>query len=313
MRKAPHVYSITNPLSSAGQTAGLLSKDKQTAFAPVLLNVDSGDLDVEIAESVFDGTKPAQDAGITVAAAGSLGTELSDQPTESSEVIGILAAMLILTLVLGSLIAMGLPIVTAIVGLGVALACVGLLGHLVAMPDTGATLATMIGLGVGIDYALFLITRHQDQLKDGVEMEESIARAVATSGSAIVFAGSTVVVALVSLRVAGIPLLSTLGLASALAVVTAVLGAISLLPALLGLIKHRIHWLSLPAFLHRQKEPGTGMWASWARVIASIRSGSRSCRWLRSLRSSCPLRASSSAKKTSAQRIPTPPSGRRTT
>jgi uncharacterized membrane protein YdfJ with MMPL/SSD domain len=268
LRKTPHVYSVTNPLSSSGQTAGLLSKDKQTAFAPVLLNVDSGDLDVEIADRVFDATEPAQKAGIKVAAAGSLGTELSDQPTESSEIVGILAAMLILTLVLGSLVAMGLPIITAIIGLAVALFCVGLLGHLVAMPDTGATLATMIGLGVGIDYALFLITRHQDQLKDGVAMEESIARSVASSGSAIVFAGSTVVVALVSLRVAGIPLLSTLGLASALAVVTAVLGAISLLPALLGLLKHRIYWLSLPAFLRGKREPGTGMWASWAGVIA---------------------------------------------
>ena len=98
------------------------------------------------------------------------------------------------------------------------------MGHVVAMPDTGATLATMIGLGVGIDYALFLITRHQEQLDAGMPVEESIARAVATSGSAIVFAGGTVVVALLSLRVAGIPLLSTLGLASAVAVVTAVLG-----------------------------------------------------------------------------------------
>jgi uncharacterized membrane protein YdfJ with MMPL/SSD domain len=269
LRKAPHVYSVTNPLSSGGQTAGLLSKDKQTAFAPVLLDIDSGDLNAEIADRVFDATEPAQKAGIKVAAAGSLGTELSDQPTESSEVIGILAAMLILTLVLGSLVAMGLPIITAILGLAVALGCVGLLGHLVAMPDTGATLATMIGLGVGIDYALFLITRHQDQLRSGVAMEDSIARAVASSGSAIVFAGSTVVVALVSLRVAGIPLLSTLGLASALAVVTAVLGAISLLPALLGLLKHRIAWLSLPGFMRGgHREPGTGMWASWARVIA---------------------------------------------
>ena len=267
LRKAPHVYSVTNPLSSGGQTAGLLSKDKQTAFAPVLLSIDTGDLNEEISQQVFDATEPAQAAGIKVAAAGSIGTDLSDQPTEISEVVGILAAMLILTLVLGSLMAMGMPIVTAVVGLGVALACVGLLGHLVAMPTTGATLATMIGLGVGIDYALFMITRHQDQLKTGMEMGESIARAVATSGSAIVFAGGTVVVALISLRVAGIPLLSTLGLASALAVVTAVLGAISLLPALLGLLKHRIYWAPVPAFLHRQKEPGTGMWAAWARII----------------------------------------------
>jgi len=125
----------------------------------------------------------------------SIGSELSEQPTESSELVGILAAMFILTLVLGSLVAMGMPIISAVAGLGIALATVGLMGHLVAMPDTGATLATMIGLGVGIDYALFLVTRHQEQLEAGMPVEDSIARAVATSGSAIVFAGGTVVVA----------------------------------------------------------------------------------------------------------------------
>ena len=150
---------------------------------------------------------------------------------------------------------MGLPIITAVVGLGVALATVGLVGHVVAIPSSGPTLATMIGLGVGIDYALFLITRHQDQLRDGIPVRESIANAVATSGSAIVFAGCTVVIALLSLGVAGIPLVSALGLASAIAVVCAVLVAISLLPAFLGLLGPRINRLALPAFL-RPKPTG---------------------------------------------------------
>ncbi len=267
LKKAPHVYSVTGPYSQAGLAAGLISEDKQTAFAPVLLDIGSGDLDEEIAQEIFDATEPAQEAGITVAAAGSIGSELSDQPTESSEVVGILAAMLILTLVLGSVVAMGLPIVTAVIGLAVALGVVGLLGHLINVPVTGDTLATMIGLGVGIDYALFLITRHQEQLKSGMPMQESIARTVATSGSAVVFAGATVVVALVALRVAGIPLLSTLGVTSAMAVLTAVIAAVTLLPALMGLLQHRIHWLSLPAFLRREK-PGGGMWGSWAGFVS---------------------------------------------
>src|SRR3954468_5913740 len=127
MRKAPHVYSVTNPVTNNGQTAGLLSKDKQTAFAPVLLDVNSATLDETIAQKVFDGTKPAKDAGIHVAAAASIGSELSPESTESSELIGIIAAMFILTLVLGSLIAMGMPIIAAIVGLAVALGIVGLL------------------------------------------------------------------------------------------------------------------------------------------------------------------------------------------
>jgi uncharacterized membrane protein YdfJ with MMPL/SSD domain len=267
IKQQPHVYSVTNPLSSAGQTAGLLSKDKQTAFAPVLMDVSSGDLTTELAQNVMDATAPATEAGITTAAAGSIGTTLSDEPSEVSEIVGIIAAMIILSFVLGSLVAMGLPIITAVVGLAVALSVIGLVGHVVAIPSSGPTLATMIGLGVGIDYALFLITRHQEQLRAGMAMQDSIANAVATSGSAIVFAGTTVVIALLSLGVAGIPLVSALGLASAIGVVAAVFGAITLLPAFLGLLKHRISWASLPAFLSPTPKPGQGMWHSWAGVV----------------------------------------------
>lgn len=265
--KQPHVHTVTNPLSSDGQTAGLLSKDGRTAFAPVLMDVGSGDLTEKIAGNVLDATHPAQDADITTAAGGSIGSTLSTDESRTSEVVGIIAAMIILSLVLGSLVAMGLPIITAVVGLGVALATVGLVGHLLAIPSAGPTLATMIGLGVGIDYALFLITRHQDQMRDGMPIRESIAQAVATSGSAIVFAGCTVVVALLALGVAGIPLVSALGYASAMAVVAAVLVAITLLPAFLGLLGHRIRWASLPAFMRPGRRRDQGMWAKWAGVV----------------------------------------------
>ena len=180
IKQQPHVYSVTDPLSSAGQTAGLLSKDKQTAFAPVLMDVASSDLTEEIAQNVVDAADPAKKAGIDVQAAGNIGTTLSTEDSETSEVIGILVAMLILSLVLGSLVTMGMPILTAIVGLGAALSVVGLLGHVLSIPTSGPTLATMIGLGVGIDYALFLVTRHQEQLRDGMSMNDSIANAVAT-------------------------------------------------------------------------------------------------------------------------------------
>ncbi len=267
IKKQPHVFSVTNPLSSSGQTAGLLSKDKQTAFAPVLMDVSSGDLTTELAQNVMDATAPATKAGITTAAAGSIGSTLSEEPSETSEIVGIIAAMIILSFVLGSLVAMGLPIITAVIGLGIALSVIGLVGHVVAIPSSGPTLATMIGLGVGIDYALFLITRHQEQLRGGMPMQDSIANAVATSGSAIVFAGSTVVIALLSLGVAGIPLVSALGLASAIGVVAAVLGSITLLPAFLGVLRHRIRWASLPAFLSPTPRPGHGMWFRWAAFV----------------------------------------------
>jgi uncharacterized membrane protein YdfJ with MMPL/SSD domain len=267
IKQQQHVSSVTNPLSSAGQTAGLLSKDKQTAFAPVLMNVTSSDLTEEIARHVVDAADPATRAGIEVQAAGNIGTTLSTEKSETSEIVGIVVAMLILSLVLGSLVAMGLPILTAILGLAAALSLVGLAGHLLSIPTSGPTLATMIGLGVGIDYALFLVTRHQEQLRAGMAMHDSIANAVATSGSAIVFAGGTVVIALLSLAVAGIPLVTALGIASAIGVVAAVLGSISLLPAFLGLVKHRIRWAALPTFISPPPVPGEGMWHRWAAVV----------------------------------------------
>jgi uncharacterized membrane protein YdfJ with MMPL/SSD domain len=264
--KQPHVYSARDPFENA--QAGLISKDGHYAFIPVVLDVGSGNLDEETAQNVLDAADPGLAAGMEVAVGGSIGSELSQAETESSEIIGITAAMIILALTFGSLVAMGMPILTAIIGLSIALALIGLLGHLFNVPTVGTTLATMIGLGVGIDYALFLVTRHHDQLREGVEVKESIARAVSTAGTAIVFAGSTVVIALVSLMVAGIPLVTSLGYSSAIAVLTAVLGAISLLPALLGLVGRRIDSLRVPAFLRpKPRPPLERRWARWARLV----------------------------------------------
>ena len=129
---------------------------------------------------------------------------------------------------------MVLPIFSAIIGLACSLSIIRLLENVVQVPSVAATLATMIGLGVGIDYALFIVTRHKLQLGDGMELRESIARATATAGGAVVFAGFTVVIALCSLAFAGIPLVSTLGFTAAIAVVVAVCAATTLLPAMLG-------------------------------------------------------------------------------
>ncbi len=129
---------------------------------------------------------------------------------------------------------------TALIGLSISLALIKLLGHVVAVPSVAPTLGTMIGLGVGIDYALFIVTRHKLQLRDGMELRESIARAIATSGGAVVFAGGTVVIALVSLLASDIPLVGTMGYSAAVSVLTAVLTAVTLLPALLGALGPRI-------------------------------------------------------------------------
>ena len=262
----PQVASATNPFSQEGSVQ--VSSDEQTAFIPVLLNVGGDELTEEIAESVLATGKPAREAGMEVAVGGPVGTELSEPKTESSELIGLVAAMIILAFTFGSLVAMGLPIVSAVVGLLAGLSLIGLLGHLVNVPTIGPTLATMIGLGVGIDYALLLVSRHRQQLRDGRTVDDSIAQAVATSGSAIVFAGSTVVMALVALLVAGIPLVTSLGYSAAFAVITAMLAAITLLPAVLSIVGGHIESVRLPALVRPAPKPADqGFWGWWARAV----------------------------------------------
>jgi uncharacterized membrane protein YdfJ with MMPL/SSD domain len=266
--KQPHVYSAPSPFGQQG--AAQISKDGQTAFIPVLLDVGGSDLTDEIGQNVLDAADPGTAAGMEVAAGGPIGSELSEPTTGNSDLIGIIAAMIILAFTFGSLVAMGMPIVSAVVGLLVGLSLIGLLGHVVNVPSIGPTLATMIGLGVGIDYALFLVSRHREQMRRGMEFHDSVARAVATAGSAIVFAGTTVVIALVALIVAGIPLVTSLGYSAAVAVVTAVLAAITLLPAVLSLAGRHLGSLALPAFLRPSpKPPDRGFWGLWSRLVTT--------------------------------------------
>ena len=266
--KLPHVANATDPFSQQGGSQ--ISKDKRTAFIPVLLDVGGDELTEDIAQETFDAAEPAREAGMEVAVGGPIGSELSEPKTESSEVVGLVAAMIILAFTFGTLVAMGLPIVSAVVGLLVGLSLIGLLGNVVTVPTIAPTLATMIGLGVGIDYALFLVSRHRAQRREGLALDESIATAVATTGSAIVFAGGTVVIALIALLVAGIPLVTSLGYAAAVAVVTAVLAAITLLPAVLSVVGARLDSLRLPAFIRpKSKPPDRGFWGWWARQVTT--------------------------------------------
>jgi len=264
--KLSYVYSAPSPFSKQGKSQ--ISKDKRTTFIPVLLTVGSAGLTQEIAEKVLGAAEPAEKAGMTVAVGGPVGSELSEPKTESSEVIGLVAATIILAFTFGTLVAMGLPILSAVLGLATGLSLITLLGHVATVPQIAPTLATMIGLGVGIDYALFLVTRYRANRADGMELHEAVALAVATSGSAIVFAGGTVVIALVTLLIAGIPLVTSIGYASAFAVVTAVLAALTLLPAILALVGTHIESARLPAFLRpKPKAPGHGFWAGWSRFV----------------------------------------------
>jgi putative drug exporter of the RND superfamily len=258
------VNSAVSPLSPQG--AAFLSKDQSIGYFPVVLAIGPGEIDEEQAERILDAAGPARRAGLETAIGAYVGQQLSKPATETSEAIGLAAAVIILLFAFGTATAMMLPIVSAVIGLACALSIIRLLEHVLDVPGVASTLATMIGLGVGIDYALFIVTRHKLQLADGMELRESIARATATAGGAVVFAGFTVVIALCSLAFAGIPLVSTLVSTAAVALVFAVCAATTLLPAMLGALGPHINSLrvKLGKTHPDDKEPhGWRRWAEW--------------------------------------------------
>ena len=266
LRNTQHVVRVVNPLGD--ESSAFLSKDSKIAYVPVTLDVSQSDLTKAEAQQVLDAGDPARGAGLDVSLGGYAGQQLSKPSTHQSEAIGLAAAVVILLFAFGTATAMALPIVTAILCLVSSLSLISLLGLLTDVPTTAPTLATMIGLGVGIDYALFIVTRHKLQLRDGMEMQESIARATATAGGAVLFAGSTVVIALVSLVFAGIPLVAKLGFTAAIAVVVSVLGATTLLPALLGALGPRINSLRVKLGRTHPDDHRPHGWARWARGVA---------------------------------------------
>jgi len=264
----PDVNSAVSPLSreSGGK---LLSKDQTIGYIPVVLGIGPGEIDEAQAERILDAGRPARAAGLETSIGGYVGQQLSKPSTEISEAIGLGAAVIILLFAFGTATAMMLPIFSAVIGLACALSIIKLLEHVVQVPGVAATLATMIGLGVGIDYALFIVTRHKLQLGEGMEMRESIARATATAGGAVVFAGFTVVIALCSLAFAGIPLVSTLGFTAAIAVVVAVCAAATLLPAMLGALGPRINSLRVQLGKTHPDDAEPHGWRRWAERVAS--------------------------------------------
>ncbi|HEX6205815.1 MAG TPA: MMPL family transporter [Solirubrobacterales bacterium] len=261
------VNSAVSPLSPQG--ARFLSEDGSVGYIPVVLNVGPGEIDEEQAERILNAGEPAEKAGLEVAVGSYVGQQLSKPETETSEAIGLAAAVVILLLAFGTATAMMLPILSAVLGLACALSIIRLLEHVLEVPGVASTLATMIGLGVGIDYALFIVTRHKLQLGEGMELRESIARATATAGGAVVFAGFTVVIALCSLAFAGIPLVSTLGFTAAVAVLVAVTAATTLLPAMLGALGPRIDSLRVKLGKTHPDDKQPHGWRRWAERVSA--------------------------------------------
>jgi RND superfamily putative drug exporter len=257
-----NVQTVISPYSEQG--AAQVSKDGKIVYASVALTESSGDLTEDEANSVLDAAEQGMPADIEVSASGYLGDDLSDPSTRASEIIGIVAALIVLLFAFRTFTAAPLPVTTAVIALLAGLAVVGLAGHVFSVPSIAPTLGIMLGLAVGTDYSLFIISRQMRLLDEGAEPMDAIARAVASSGSAVVFAGSTVVIALLSLYFSGIPLVRSLGFATAIVVVFAVLAAITLLPALLSLLGRRIQSLPFRLGTRGRKLRQAPGWSRWA-------------------------------------------------
>ncbi|MFJ9834547.1 MMPL family transporter [Streptomyces sp. NPDC101169] len=233
LRSGSEVASVADPY--AGHA---VSKDGSVAYASVKYKVSGMELEDSAKDALKDAARDARDAGLTVEIGGDALTATPE--TGSSEVIGIAIAAVVLVITFGSLLAAGFPLLTAIIGVGIGVSTISALASALDLGSTTSILASMIGLAVGIDYALFIVSRYRAELAEGREREDAAGRAVGTAGSAVVFAGLTVVIALVGLSVVNIPMLTKMGVAAAGTVAVAVLIALTLIPALLGYAGRRI-------------------------------------------------------------------------
>ncbi|HEY0401772.1 MAG TPA: MMPL family transporter [Blastococcus sp.] len=232
--RAPQVDAVVSPFDSSA-----LSPDGHAALATVRFGVAREQLDSSSLDALQATTQAASDAGLEVAVGGDV-FGATGVTIGATEFVGVIVAVLVLVLTFGSLLAAGMNLLTAIIGIGVGMGALLLTSNVVTLSSTAPTLALMIGLAVGIDYSLFILSRHRTQLANGMDPEESVARATGTAGSAVVFAGLTVVIALSGLAVVGIPFLTVMGVGAAGTVLVAVLVALTLLPALLGFAGTRL-------------------------------------------------------------------------
>jgi putative drug exporter of the RND superfamily len=248
--KLPDVIKAVSPFASAN--SGTVSKDGTIAYASVGWNVNPDSLDASYLDKLNNAVAPATKAGLQVeygAGAGEIGQKTSDI---KSEVIGLACALVLLLAMFGSLVAAAIPLVSAIFSVLSGLALLGLLARLITFPTTAPTIATLLGLGVAVDYGLFLVARHREQLDAGMGVVASVRRAAGTSGTAIVVAGTTVSVSVLGLYISGVGFVGSLGLAAAIVVVVTMISALTLVPAFMGLARETVR--ALPSRVRARKQ-----------------------------------------------------------
>ncbi len=259
-----HVTGTTSPYEPEG--ARQRAPGGEIAYAQIQLDRRAGDVSEATADEIREIVEPGRhDDGAQYELGGRM--FLSGSFGGTSELIGLLAAVLILLVAFGSVLAMGLPIITAIFGIGVGFAIVALASNFVTMPDVTIQLAAMLGLGVGIDYALFIVTRYRQGLHDGLDPERATVLALDTAGRAVLFAGATVVISLCGLFVIGVDFITGLGLGAAATVLVTMVASVTLVPAMLGFVGRNIDRLRVPGLHRAENATRQSMWFRWSRVV----------------------------------------------
>jgi RND superfamily putative drug exporter len=265
--KVPHVSEVASPYRDGGAAA--ISEDGEIAYATVQFDTTTEKLETEDIERVMDAAQGAAGGGLQVEIGGQPIEEVraEQEGGDSTFAIGLLAAIVVLLLTFGSLVAMGLPIVTALFALGVGLSVVTLGTHVFDTAEFAPQLAAMIGLGVGIDYALFILTRFRNGLDEGMESRAAAIAAVDTAGRAVLFAGVTVIIALMGMMLLGLSFLYGVAMAAAIAVLFTMIAALTLLPALLTIAGRRVDRLRIPGLGRTPSNAEDTRWFRWSREI----------------------------------------------
>jgi putative drug exporter of the RND superfamily len=267
IEQVPHVSEVASPY--AGDGAGAIGEDGEVAYATVQFDEHGDQIGKDNVERVIEIAQGAAGPGLEVELGGQPIEETQQEEGDTSFAIGLLAAIVILLFTFGSVVAMGLPILTALFALGVGLSLVTLGTHVFDTADFATQLAAMIGLGVGIDYALFILTRFRNGLDEGLEPRPAAVKAIDTAGRAVLFAGLTVIISLLGMLLLGVTFLYGVAIAAALAVAMTMIASLTLLPALLALAGHRVDRLRIPGLGKRRPlaELHASRWYRWSATI----------------------------------------------
>ncbi|HEX6311549.1 MAG TPA: MMPL family transporter [Acidimicrobiia bacterium] len=267
--KLPHVTSVSNPFLAA-PFGTVSTKDDSIGYATVAYTQSTTELGLDAAEELEEKVGRFATDDLRIEFGGDLIVNTEPIETGLSEEVGLVAAIIVLLIALGAVAAMGLPIVSAVVGVGTGLAVIGLLANVLTIPSVAPAGAIMIGLGVGIDYSLFVVARYRSALAEGLTPVDAAGKTTATSGRAVVTAGSTVIVALLGLLVFQVPAVSTIAYAIVVVVVISIVSAVTLLPAILGLVGRHVEWGRIRFVNRRRPEPGGRKWARFVTRVPLV-------------------------------------------